>query len=304
MNVPAIEFLNVSKSFRQKQVLDSVRFTVPQGAICGLLGSNGSGKSTSMKILLDLVRPSEGRALVLGMDANNPAESLAVRRRVACVTEDKSFYPYMTVQQVLDYARKFFNGWNTERLSVLLKRFELDRSCLAKNLSKGNRAKLALTLALCRSPEVLILDEPTEGLDPLAREDFLQELVQASLDGVSILICTHQLAEVEKIIGSIVLLEKGKVLLHAEVETLKEKSRFYHLTFRDQPPAQIAGLPANARISRAGRSMVVSSVGERWDWRKSFADLGVEEKPMTLQEIYGEVLKINREKRGGDGNLE
>jgi len=196
-----IEIAALQKSFKGNLALDGLDLRVPASSIFGFLGKNGAGKTTTMKLLLGLIRPSSGVVRVFGWDASDPAASIQIRSRIGFVTEDKELYPYMTVEQIIRFTRSLFPKWSIELERHYLEVFELPLKRKIPALSKGMRSKLMLLLAACRSAELLILDEPTEGLDPAATEDLLRELVTISItQGTTIFFSSHQLAEVDQII--------------------------------------------------------------------------------------------------------
>ena len=167
---------------------------------------------------------------------DDPKASLEIRRHVAYVGEDKGLYGYMTVAQLIRFTRSFYRDWQDglERSLVGDYRLPLDRK--VKALSKGMRTKLALLLALCRRPALLILDEPTEGLDPVSIEELLQTLVTAPASGVSVFFSSHQPAEVERVADDILLIDRGRIVLDLPLDQIKENYRRITLGFDAEPP--------------------------------------------------------------------
>ena len=170
----AIETLNLSKSFGGTAAVRGLNLAVPRGSICGFLGRNGAGKTTALKMLLGMQRPDSGEGRVLGCPIDTAAGSLAIRRRAAFVSEGKELYPYMTVEQMIRFTRSFFPGWRHDLERRYRELFDLPPKVGVPALSKGMRTKLFLLLAMARGSELLLLDEPTEGLDPAMIEDVLQ----------------------------------------------------------------------------------------------------------------------------------
>ena len=191
----AVETRDLTKRFGNSYALAGLTMTVPRGHIVGFLGRNGSGKTTTIKILLDVIRRTSGEATILG----EPAGSVSVRRRIGFLGEDKRLYSYMTVREIIAFTRPFFPTWRVETETRLLSDFELPLNHKVSALSKGMRTKLGLLLNLCRHSEFLILDEPSEGLDPVMTEQMLRGLVQQAADGTTIFFSSHQVAEVEQI---------------------------------------------------------------------------------------------------------
>jgi ABC-2 type transport system ATP-binding protein len=216
----AIELHKVSKTYPGKKALDSLSLQVPAGAIFALLGDNGAGKSTTIRILNGLTPPDSGFARILGRDAWKHASEL--RQRIGYVPERPKFYDWMSVRQIGWFTSGFQAGGYLDRYVELIKQFLLDPSAKLSVLSKGQYAKVGLALALAINPEVLILDEPTSGLDLLVRREFLSSMVRLAGEGRTILICSHQVAEVERIASHVAFLHAGKVLLTAPIEQLRE----------------------------------------------------------------------------------
>ena len=194
-----IETRGLSKQYRSAVALDSLDLAVPEGRISAFLGPNGSGKTTTIKILLGLARPTAGEAFVCDKPATEESSSLEIRQRIGYVSEDKRLYPYMTGEQILDFTRPLFPRWSRELERRLVAAFNLPFDQKITTFSKGIRSKLALILALARQPALLILDEPSEGLDPVATEHMLQAIVESAARGCTVFFSSHQISEVERI---------------------------------------------------------------------------------------------------------
>lgn len=229
-----VETRDLTKRFGNNYALSGLTMTVPPGHIVGFLGRNGSGKTTTIKILLDVIRRTSGEATVLG----EPTGSVAIRRRIGFLGEDKRLYSYMTVREIIAFTRPFFPTWRIETETRLLADFELPLSRKVNTLSKGMRTKLGLLLNLCRHSELLILDEPSEGLDPVMAEQMLQNLVRQAADGTTIFFSSHQVAEIEQIADHIIAIEKGRVILEGSLDHLRQNFRRVNLVFDDPPPPE------------------------------------------------------------------
>jgi ABC-2 type transport system ATP-binding protein len=229
-----VETRDLTKRFGNNYALSGLTMTVPPGHIVGFLGRNGSGKTTTIKILLDVIRRASGEATVLG----EPTGSVAIRRRIGFLGEDKRLYSYMTVREIIAFTRPFFPTWRIETETRLLADFELPLSRKVNTLSKGMRTKLGLLLNLCRHSELLILDEPSEGLDPVMAEQMLQNLVRQAADGTTIFFSSHQVAEIEQIADHIIAIEKGRVILEGSLDHLRQNFRRVNLVFDDPPPPE------------------------------------------------------------------
>jgi ABC-2 type transport system ATP-binding protein len=248
-----VETRELTKRFGDSYALTGLTMTVPRGHIVGFLGRNGSGKTTAIKILLDVIRRTSGEATVLG----EPTGSVAVRRRIGFLGEDKRLYSYMTVREIIAFTRSFFPTWRAETEARLLMDFELPLSRKISALSKGMRTKLGLLLNLCRHSEFLILDEPSEGLDPVMSEQMLQSLVRQAADGTTIFFSSHRVAEVEQIADYIIAIERGRVILEGSLDDLLEKFRRVNLVFDDPPPAEAFRREGVDRIIVQGRTISI-----------------------------------------------
>src|SRR5437588_931704 len=216
-----IETRALTKRFGATLAVDRLSLTVPKGAIMALLGDNGAGKTTTLRMLTGLLPPDAGSATVLGQDAWSAA--VALRKRVGYVPERPRFYDWMTVAEIGWFAA----GFHAARFGTLFeewtRKFELDPGARLKNLSKGQYAKVGLTLALAVDPEVLLLDEPTSGLDLLVRREFLGSMVGMAGSGRTILISSHQIAEVERVASHVAFIVHGRLLLTASMDELKQQ---------------------------------------------------------------------------------
>jgi len=172
-----IETTDLRKIYGSHEAVRGLDLAVPEGSICAFLGQNGAGKSSTIKMLLGMVHPTGGSGTVLGHRIDREKDSLLIRQNVAFVAEDKRLYDYMTVEEIICFTRSFFPTWNVAFERNLLQRFELPWNRKIRQLSKGMRTKLALLLGFARGCRLLILDEPSEGLDPVAIEDVLQIVV-------------------------------------------------------------------------------------------------------------------------------
>src|SRR5438105_12332284 len=200
------------KFYGTMEAVRGLHLSVGRNRITAFLGRNGAGKSTTIKMLLGMVRPSAGTGTVLGKQITDAEENRELRRRVAYVAEDKPLYGYMTVEQTIRFVRSFYADWRSDIASKLLNEYKLPPQRKVKSLSKGMRTKLALLLALARRPELLILDEPSEGLDPVSIEELLQALVGAAADGTTIFFSSHQIAEVERIADRVCIIDRGTLV--------------------------------------------------------------------------------------------
>jgi len=203
---------NLNLSYRGKQALDNLSLRLARGGVHAIVGANGAGKSTLFRVLLGFASADSGTASVLGCDSR--ALSPALRARIGFVNEEHTLPTWMRVDELAAMQRRLYPGWNQERYRQVLSNFNVaDRQKIAE-LSRGERAGVSLALALAQGPELLILDEPTLGLDVVAKRAFLDALLQTSLDdGATVVYCSHQMEEIERVADNLVIMERG-VLRH------------------------------------------------------------------------------------------
>jgi len=245
----AIAIDGLTKHYRDQKALDGLSLTVPEGAVFGLLGENGAGKTTTLQILLGLIRADAGSARVLGLDPAH--DGLAIRRRIGYVPELPALYDWMTVAEMGWFASGFHpepvagTGRYQARYAELTRGFGLPPKRKIKALSKGMRAKVSLSLALAADPRLLILDEPTSGLDTMVRREFLESMVDLAADGRTVLLSSHQIAEVERVASHVALLHQGKLILAEPLDDLRARTFLLAVNFqsRDHDPAPPSNLP-------------------------------------------------------------
>ena len=295
---PVIEMRDVRKSFGDNPVLQGLDLTVPPGQTFAFLGRNGAGKTTTIRMLLGLLKPDAGEVRVLGMDPQ--IQPLEIRRRVGYVAEDQTMFGWMRVGQLLSFIAPFYPTWDPAWAKQLSDRFELPLKTRVKHLSKGQGVRVALLLALAHRPELVILDDPTLGLDPIMRKEFLRDLV-TYLQGerVSVFFSSHLLYEIEPVADSVVILDHGRVVRQAVTEDLRAQVK------RLVAPAEAAeifrSLPGILDISHRGRQ-VTAVVQDIAAARNALAAAGatVQEIDLNLDEIF-EAYVIGRRKEDPNG---
>lgn len=216
---PVIVTTGLSKDYGSGRGLFGLDLEIAQGEVFGFLGPNGSGKSTTMRLLLDLIRPSSGSARVLGLDTRR--ESLEIRRRVGFLPGDLALYPKLTGRVLLDYFAKLRGGIHKNEREALVDRFEAELDRPVHQLSTGNRQKLGLIQAFMHRPELLILDEPIAGLDPLVQQSFHRLLGEVSAEGRTVFLSSHTLSEVERVTHRVAILRRGRLVVVDSLENLR-----------------------------------------------------------------------------------
>src|SRR5579863_6568198 len=219
----AIELDGVGKTYPYF-ALDNIHLEVPRGQIMGLIGPNGAGKSTTIRILLGLVHQDRGEVRVLGH--RMPAEQVAAKWDIGFASEDMRLYDSMTLGWHMSFMQSIYPNWDASYAQILLKRFGLRAEQTIKGLSHGQRVKAALLLVLARKPQLLVLDEPTTGLDPVARHEILRELTGVMADeGRSILFSSHNTQDVEQISDQITFIDRGRIIDSMDKEVYLERWR-------------------------------------------------------------------------------
>ena len=292
---PLIQTEDVTVRYGRRTALEGVSLSVPAGSVFALLGRNGAGKSSLVRCLLGEQRPKTGRALLLGKDIWKQRAS--VLREVGVVPEEPDAPPAMTARQLAHFCSRLYPRWDAEGVSARLRRFGVPEDVPFGRLSKGQKGQVALALALAPSPRLLILDDPTLGLDPLARRTFFDELIGDLADRrTTVFMTTHDLTAVEGIADRIGILQDGRLLLDDELENLKR--RFRRLSFPKTEAGVPAAVAALAPVAVAARGWSVEAVVSDYDeaWLPHETGSRVEISSLTLEEIF---LALVGEAKGG-----
>jgi ABC-2 type transport system ATP-binding protein len=292
----AIETVDLRKSFDEVEAVRGLNLRVPAGSIFGFLGRNGAGKTTTIKMLLGMARPTSGQARVFGLAVDEDKASVDIRRRTGFVGEEKDLYDYMTVEQIVRFTASFYPNWRPDLEKRYLRIFGLPAHQKTKALSLGTRTKLALLLALCRGADLLVLDEPTTGLDPAATEEVLQALVaHVASEEMTIFFSSHQLADVDQIADHIAIVDQGRTIVSGGLEDLRANYRHVQLVFGGEAPQPSFQTPGIVRVTRRGRVLtVLTSTGEAaiLDEARRLNPASVNVAPVTLKEIFLESVAV------------
>jgi len=224
MSDPVIEISELTRRFGAKAALDSVSLSLPRGGVYGLVGANGAGKTTLIKHVLGLLRAEKGSVRVFGLDP--VADPVGVLSRIGYLSEENDLPGWMRVDELLRYSRAFYPRWHDGYANELRRAFALDPAAKIKTLSKGQKARAGLIVALAHRPELLVLDEPSSGLDPIVRRDIVGAVIRTIADeGRTVLFSSHLLDEVEEVADHVTMINAGRIVLSAPLAEIKDAHR-------------------------------------------------------------------------------
>jgi len=278
--------------------LENVDLEIPRGEIVGFIGPNGAGKSTTIRILMGLVHQDRGEVRVLGHTM--PDEQVSAKWEIGFASEDMRLYEGCTVDWHMRFVRSIFPRWDEGYAGALLKRFDLKAAHRIKGLSHGQRVKAALLLVLARRPQLLVLDEPTTGLDPVVRHEVLREFADVMTDeGRSVLFSSHNTRDVEQISDRIAFIDRGRIIEASDKETFLERWR----RLRVEVPSGIALLPfpGIVDVQQSGRLAVATTNAYDAALPRAYEAAGIRVQavePMTLEEIF--VTNVHYSRNGGE----
>lgn len=286
MTDAVIQMHNVTKRFGEKTVLDGLTYSLRPGTVTGLLGTNGSGKTTMLKCALGLQTTQEGISTVFGEPSTEL--SAASKARLAYVPQEISLYPWMKVRQIIAYIRAFYPRWNDQLIARLVSEWNLPVEDRVGTLSTGQAQKLAIVMALGHEPELLILDEPVASLDPDARRRFLATLLEIAMSGNrTVLFSTHITSDLERVADQVALLQDGRISYDDELSSLKDSVKRLRISVPDRLPDDLEAIPGLLNCDRNGTSAVVSvrnfeatlpqRLRQEWQAEVNVEDLNLEE---------------------------
>ncbi|WP_028591871.1 ABC transporter ATP-binding protein [Paenibacillus massiliensis] len=283
-----IDISGVSKIYESEKAVDSLTMQVQQGSIFGLLGSNGAGKTTLLKMLAGIIRPDEGTITLEGREIYEQPE---VKRRVLFVPDSPYFFPQSNLRQMADFYRSIYSSWSEERFSQLSSIFKLDPRRKLHRMSKGMRRQAAFWLALSSSPDLLILDEPIDGLDPVMRRHMKNLLFQYAAERqMTVVISSHNLREIEDMCDHVGIMHKGCLLLHKEIDDLRGDIHKIQVAFKES--AHLDELEQQLDIlhkEQRGTVLLYIIRGDQLRIKNVFASyqpLVMDLLPLTLEEIF------------------
>lgn len=285
MSETVIHTRGLTRYFGGKCAVDQVTLAVPRGSVFALLGRNGSGKSTLTRMLLGLLDPTRGSASVLGEDSQKL--SPATRGRIGYVAEGHPLIGWMRVRDLADFQRSAYPRWDGQLFRTIIDHFSLAQSARAANLSRGQRAGLSLALVLATGPELLVMDDPSMGLDPVARRTLLEAMILVTRDaGHTIFFSSHVLDDVERVADHLAILDRSVLRVSASVDEFRRRVKRFVLNFAGQLPEStgIKGLVEARREGQALRLTLANIDGETERELQQLGALSIEEQPVSLEE--------------------
>ena len=215
-----VKFINVNKNYGNKKILKDINLTIPRGKIIGLLGKNGTGKSTLIKLMNDLLTPTSGEVLV-----NGKSVGVESKKIISYLPERTYLDKSMSVDQVIEYFEDFYKDFSVTKARKLLKELDLDTTQKLSKMSKGMQEKVQLVLVMSRKADLYILDEPLGGVDPATRDYILDTILNNFNEDASVIISTHLIADIERILDEVIFIDKGKIILQSNADELRTKER-------------------------------------------------------------------------------
>jgi ABC-2 type transport system ATP-binding protein len=293
----ALKLVGLTKNFGRHQAVKNVSFSVPNGSVVGFLGRNGAGKSTTIKMMLGLLSPSAGHTLIFGHNATFLPDE--VRARIGYMPEG---HPIHEGPKVVDAERlqaALYPRWDAKLFTRICSYFGLDRNARVSTLSRGQRAGLSLALTFGTQPELLVMDDPTLGLDPLARHAFLEATVYIAKQNTStIVLSSHWLADIERVADKLVILDNGELKLWCSVDEFREQIHQLDLTFKQSAPnlEQWPGLLSARDLgNHRWRVTIVSKREESIEQATAQGASSIEERPLNFEQAFIEYIRPNQQ---------
>jgi len=284
---PVVDIRRLTRRFGNTTALDDVSLAIRRGGVFGLIGNNGAGKTTLIKHILGMLKAQSGTVRVFNLDpVQNPVGTLG---RIGSLSEDRDLPDWMRVGELMRYTQAFFPTWDEAYAEELRDMFDLDADARVKSLSRGQRARAGLLVALAHRPELLVLDEPSSGLDPIVRRDILGAIIRTIADeGRTVLFSSHLLDEVERVADEVAIIHQGRILLAATMDEIKETHRRVTLRF-DEPVERPPTLVGTISYAGGGAEWTYVCNGESQQLRRAAEAIGamvVDDTALSLDEIF------------------
>lgn len=296
-----VEVNNLHKSFGKFNALNGVNMTLHEGEIFGFIGPNGAGKSTTIRILLGILKATNGSAKIFGMDAWR--DVVEIHRRLAYVPGDVNLWPNLTGGEVIDLYMKLRGGGDKKKQEELMERFSLDPTKKCRTYSKGNRQKVALVAAFASDAELFIFDEPTSGLDPLMEQIFQEYVYEAKQAGKTVLLSSHILSEVEKLCDRVGIIRQGEIIESGSLDEMKHLTRTNLLVETREPVTTLNELQGIHNLEEDGNTLRFQVDTEKLDavirHLSGFGVVKLESAPPTLEDLFMRHYEVKKEMRTG-----
>ena len=284
---PIVAIERLSRQFGQKHALREVTLSIPRGGVFGLIGGNGAGKTTLLRHILGMLKAQTGSVRVFGLDP--VANPVGVLGKLGFMSEDRNLPNWMRVRELIRYSAAFYPAWDDKYAEELRDAFDLDPKAAIGSLSRGQRARAGLLVALAHRPELLVLDEPSSGLDPVVRRDILGAIIRTIGDeGRTVLFSSHLLDEVERVADRVAIIHEGKIMLAASMDEIKDSHRRLTLRF-EQPIQQAPKLVGGLSCDGDGSEWTYICSGESEQLRQAAHAIGatvVNDASLSLDEIF------------------
>jgi ABC-2 type transport system ATP-binding protein len=289
MTDTVLETQGLTKYFGSRMVLDNMTVKIPRGCICGFVGRNGSGKTTAIKLLLGLLKPTAGSSTLLGCDSQQLSPQ--IRQRVGYVSEGHRLIRWMSIAEIARFQSAFFAGqWDGKFFRDMIEYFGLSKKQKIKHLSTGERAQVSLALALAPNPELLVMDDPTLGLDAAIRRQFLEGMIRLIMQqGRTILFSSHILGDVERVADRILVIDKGAIRVDCSLEQFRNAVKKVRFVFSQPPPAKIniEGLLRFKTSEKELELVLVGTADEKIaEWAKSAGAMDYQPVNMNLEDQF------------------
>lgn len=278
---------NLSKSFGKKEVLRNFKMSIEKGKVYGLLGKNGVGKTTLIRMIMGIM-PADGGEIFYKEKAITFNEA-SYKKEIGYIPEESIYFGWMRIKELLDFNSSFYPTWDAKKADDYLERFSLDKKTRIKNLSRGMKLKLGLIISLASKPELLVLDDPTSGLDVPTRQDFLKDIIREILDeGTTILFSSHLVHELEGIIDHLGILHGGHLIIDKDYQEIKDSIKRVRLTFDKSIPdkVKIEGILTEQKNWNRDELVIYPWNEEKRKELESLNPTQIEVEPLTLEEIF------------------
>jgi len=255
MNV--IELKNVTKEYNTFRALDGINLEVKQGTIFGYIGPNGAGKTTTIKLMLGMIKPTSGEVRVFGCDVSRGDREFL--REIGYVPETDQLYGYMTMKELIEFSRGFYGKWNDGLVNKYLEQFNLPLNLRISNFSKGMKVKAALLLAIAHEPKLLVLDEPTSGMDPIFRREFLSVIMEEiTLQGRTVFFSSHIIDDVERVADVIGIINRGKLIKNKSIDDFKKNEKKIRVVFQKEVPEGFFDEKGIVDVEKVGKGYIIT----------------------------------------------